>query len=104
MGPISAKEIPPATKYDECLRRCPRCKLGATNAKNPAKVKYFHSDQPPGTPPQEIKPRGVLLQEAQSQEIQPQETPSEKPAPQEPKPQEPELQETPPEEPTPPKP
>jgi hypothetical protein len=46
MGPIKAKEIPPANKYEDCLRRCPRCRIGATNAKNPAKVKYLRADQP----------------------------------------------------------
>lgn len=46
MGPVSAKEIPPANKFEECLRRCEKCQIGASNAKNPAKVKFIHSDQP----------------------------------------------------------
>jgi hypothetical protein len=47
MGPVKAKDVPPANKYEDCLRRCPRCLIGATNAKNPAKVKYIRADQPP---------------------------------------------------------
>lgn len=46
MGPIKAEVVPPANTYDECLRRCPRCGVGATNAKNPAKVRYIQSDKP----------------------------------------------------------
>lgn len=51
LGPVTAKEIPPANTYDECLRRCPRCKIGISNAKNPAKVKFIRSDQPPDPTP-----------------------------------------------------
>ncbi len=52
MGPVSAREIPPANKFEECLRRCERCKIGASNAKNPAKVKFIHAEQPQEpTPP-----------------------------------------------------
>lgn len=46
MGPIKAEVVPPANTYEECLRRCPRCGVGATNAKNPAKVRYIQSDKP----------------------------------------------------------
>jgi hypothetical protein len=61
MGPVKAAEVPPANKYEDCLRRCPRCRIGATNAKNPAKVKYIHADSPgilqsPDAPPQDINP------------------------------------------------
>lgn len=50
MGPVTAGVIPPAEKYEDCLRRCPRCMIGATNAKNPAKVKFIHG-QKPAEPP-----------------------------------------------------
>ena len=50
MGPVTAKEIPPANKFEECLRKCPRCNIGATNAKSPAKVKFIYGDQPPAKP------------------------------------------------------
>lgn len=50
MGPVSAKEIPPANKFEECLRKCPRCNIGATNAKSPAKVKFIYGAQPPAKP------------------------------------------------------
>lgn len=46
MGPVKAKEVPPANKYEDCLRRCEKCRIGATNAKNPAKVKYIRDGQP----------------------------------------------------------
>ncbi|OGS12947.1 MAG: hypothetical protein A2285_00325 [Elusimicrobia bacterium RIFOXYA12_FULL_57_11] len=51
MGPVKAPEIPPANKFEDCLRKCSRCLIGATNAKNPAKVKYIYGDQPPQDPP-----------------------------------------------------
>lgn len=53
MGPVKAKEVPPAEKFEDCLRRCPRCNIGASNAKNPAKVKYIYGEQPvrPAAPP-----------------------------------------------------
>ena len=53
MGPVTAQAIPPANKFEDCLRQCPRCGIGATNAKSPAKVKYIYSDQ---QPPQESPP------------------------------------------------
>ena len=53
MGPIKAKEVPPANKYEDCLRRCPNCRIGATNAKNPAKVKYLRDGQPAEPTPAE---------------------------------------------------
>lgn len=51
MGPVKVNEVPPANKYEDCLRQCTRCGVGATNAKNPAKVKYIQSDQPRNIPP-----------------------------------------------------
>ena len=50
MGPVKAKEVPPAEKFEDCLRRCPRCLIGASNAKNPAKVKFIHGQQPAPAP------------------------------------------------------
>lgn len=41
MAEARAKEVPPAVKLSDCLRRCPRCNIGATNAKNPLKVKFI---------------------------------------------------------------
>jgi len=75
MGPVSAKTIPPANKYEECLRKCPRCLIGATNAKNPAKVRFMYSDQPPAQPAQPSP--------------QPENPAPEDPAPEQPKPEEP---------------
>jgi hypothetical protein len=50
---VTVHSIPPAVTYDDCLRRCPECKIGATNAKNPAKIKYIQADKPQDTnPPQ----------------------------------------------------
>ena len=51
MAQVTADIIPPAVSYDDCLRRCPECLIGATNAKNPAKVKYIQGDKPQETPP-----------------------------------------------------
>ena len=51
MGPVTAQVIPPANTFEDCLRRCPRCNIGATNAKNPAKVKYIRADTPQDLPP-----------------------------------------------------
>lgn len=77
MGPVTAKEIPPANKFEECLRKCPRCNIGATNAKSPAKVKFIYGDQPPAKP---AKP-AVLLPETETETEQPGQT---KPEPEEP--------------------
>lgn len=52
MGPVSAQVIPPANTYEDCLRRCNKCMIGATNAKNSAKVKYLRGPLPPEIPPQ----------------------------------------------------
>lgn len=54
---MEVNEVPPANTYDECLRRCPRCGVGATNAKNPAKVKYIQSDRPRDLPPEKTGPK-----------------------------------------------
>lgn len=51
MKPVNAGEVPPAEKYEDCLRRCPKCGIGASNAKNPAKVKYLRADRPQAEPP-----------------------------------------------------
>ena len=60
LQPVKSRHIPLAEKYEDCLRRCEKCRIGATNAKNPAKVKFIHADaapQPepakPPEPPQE---------------------------------------------------
>jgi hypothetical protein len=56
-GPAKAKAVPPANKYEDCLRRCERCRIGATNAKSPAKTKFIHDVTPRPTqdpqPPQQ---------------------------------------------------
>ena len=51
MEQITANVIPPANTYNDCLRRCPKCGIGATNAKNPAKVKFLQADPPQDSPP-----------------------------------------------------
>lgn len=51
MGPVTADIIPPANTFEDCLRRCPKCMIGATNAKNPAKVRYIQGELPPELPP-----------------------------------------------------
>ncbi len=54
MTEAKAREIPPAITYRDCLRRCPACRIGASNAKNPAKIKFIHAqpkDQTPPAPP-----------------------------------------------------
>ncbi len=50
---IDAKEVPPAEKYEDCLRHCNKCRIGASNAKNPAKVKFIQGEPLPPAPPQE---------------------------------------------------
>ncbi len=51
---VNAKEVPPAEKYEDCLRRCNKCRVGASNAKNPAKVKFFYGEpRPEKTAPQQ---------------------------------------------------
>lgn len=62
MGPIKAKDVPPANKFEDCLRRCLRCNIGATNAKNPAKVKYIHGEQPKDIPPKVTPPQATPSQ------------------------------------------
>jgi len=57
MGAVTAEIIPPAVRYDDCLRRCPDCGIGATNAKNPAKVKYIQDATPREPSPPEAAPR-----------------------------------------------
>ena len=54
MSAVTAEVIPPANTFRDCLRRCLKCGIGATNAKNPAKVKFIQDDLPPETPP--LKP------------------------------------------------
>ena len=46
MGPVTANIIPPAESFEDCLRRCPKCRIGATNAKNPAKVRFIQGELP----------------------------------------------------------
>ena len=46
MGPVTASIIPPAETFEDCLRRCHICRIGATNAKNPAKVRFIQGEQP----------------------------------------------------------
>lgn len=71
MGPVSAKEIPPANKYEECLRKCPRCLIGATNAKNPAKVRFMYSDQPPAKTDKPALPQAEAPKPDQPEEPKP---------------------------------
>jgi len=55
LNAVTVNEVPKANRFEDCLRRCPDCRIGATNAKNPAKVKYIHADAlPPDVPP--VKP------------------------------------------------
>ena len=61
LKPVKSRIIPLAEKYEDCLRRCEKCRIGATNAKNPAKVRFIYAGQPqqpapaapPPPPPQE---------------------------------------------------
>lgn len=46
MKSVKAAEVPPAEEYNDCLRRCPKCGIGASNAKNPAKVKFYMAERP----------------------------------------------------------
>jgi hypothetical protein len=84
MGPVKAREVPPAIKFEDCLRQCPRCKIGATNAKNPAKVKYIYAEVPPAattvakTPPAETSPAEAPKAEAPQVEAPQVETPQAK--------------------------
>lgn len=41
MDSVKAAEIPPANTLEDCLRRCKKCNIGASNAKNPLKVKFI---------------------------------------------------------------
>lgn len=55
---VNAKEVPPAEKYEDCLRRCGKCRIGASNAKSQAKVKFYYADaaarpRPEAEPPAE---------------------------------------------------
>lgn len=50
MGPVTAEVIPPANTFEDCLRRCIKCGIGATNAKNPAKVNFIQGDIPKDIP------------------------------------------------------
>jgi len=56
IGPVKSRNIPMAEKYEDCLRRCERCYIGATNAKSPAKVKFLHGVKPPEAPKPEPAP------------------------------------------------
>ena len=42
MEPI--EKIPVATQFDDCLRRCEPCGIGASNAADPEAVTYIHRD------------------------------------------------------------
>lgn len=53
MGPVTANVIPPAETFEDCLRRCNKCRIGATNAKNPAKVRFIQGVHPQDLPPQQ---------------------------------------------------
>jgi hypothetical protein len=55
LGPVKSRHIPIAEKFEDCLRRCEKCHIGATNAKNPAKVKFIRPGQPQ-QPPEPPKP------------------------------------------------
>ncbi|OGR43849.1 MAG: hypothetical protein A2X35_09060 [Elusimicrobia bacterium GWA2_61_42] len=43
---VKVDVVPPAIVYTDCLRRCAKCGIGASNAKNPAKVKYIRDERP----------------------------------------------------------
>jgi hypothetical protein len=76
LGPVKSRNIPLAEKFEDCLRRCERCGIGASNAKNPAKVKFIQGPKPPEAP----KPEAT-------QQVSPPETPQEPPQePPQPKP------------------
>jgi hypothetical protein len=83
MGPVKAAEIPPALKYEDCLRRCDRCGIGATNAKAFAKIKYIFKDPskyPHGQDVRQEEPPQDGPQQEEPQRIEPpQDGPSEKP-------------------------
>lgn len=52
LRPVKSRLVPRAEKYEQCLRKCEKCRIGATNAKNPAKVKFIYANRPaPETPP-----------------------------------------------------
>lgn len=53
MGPVTAAVIPPAETFEDCLRRCYKCRIGATNAKNPAKVRFIQGARPQDLPSQQ---------------------------------------------------
>lgn len=57
-GPISSVEsidrAPMATQFDDCLRRCEPCEIGASNAADPDAVTYIHRD-PLGNIPNESR-------------------------------------------------
>ncbi|OGR76769.1 MAG: hypothetical protein A2X32_01415 [Elusimicrobia bacterium GWC2_64_44] len=76
LGPVKARNIPLAEKFEDCLRRCERCRIGATNAKNPAKVRFIQGEKPPEAPKPEVP-----QQEAAKPEPAPQEPPQEPPQP-----------------------
>lgn len=40
----SIHKAPMATQFDDCLRRCEPCEIGASNAVNPEAVTYIHRD------------------------------------------------------------
>ena len=56
--PIAATEsidrVPMATQFDNCLRRCEPCGIGASNAADPEAVTYIHRD-PLGNIPTESR-------------------------------------------------
>lgn len=56
LQPVKSRHIPLAEKYEDCLRRCEKCRIGATNAKNPAKVKFIHADAQPPAPDKPAEP------------------------------------------------
>ncbi|PIU18401.1 MAG: hypothetical protein COT18_10635 [Elusimicrobia bacterium CG08_land_8_20_14_0_20_59_10] len=53
MAAVAVKVVPPANKLEDCLRRCAKCDIGATNAKSPAKVKFIF---PPPKTREELPP------------------------------------------------
>lgn len=87
MGPIKAQVIPPANTFEDCLRQCPRCLIGATNAKNPAKVKFIYVNPPQETP--DTPPQDNTAQETPAEATPPEETPSPEVPPQDIPPQKP---------------
>ncbi len=91
MGQVTVKTVPPANSYRDCLRRCRKCRIGATNAKNPAKVRFLRAETPPEAAAPEARKaqEPALPPEAASPEGPPAAGAEETPRPSEPTPEPP---------------